>query len=86
MPCNDICDSHLHDAPTSIQSASEHHELDNDICSPFCFCSCCSTAMNILYSPNITLQGQPALNDFELFDQQFFSIDNSSIWQPPKLS
>ncbi|MFZ7169629.1 MAG: DUF6660 family protein [Bacteroidota bacterium] len=86
MPCNDICNNHQYEAPISVQSASEHHEMDNNICSPFCFCSCCSTAMNILYLPNISLQVQPALQDFVLFDQKFFSIDNSSIWQPPKIS
>ncbi|MFZ7114614.1 MAG: DUF6660 family protein [Bacteroidota bacterium] len=86
MPCNDICDSHQHDVTSLMQSASDHHEAEDDMCSPFCLCSCCSTAMTIHYLPNITLQAKPALQDFVLFDQQFFSIDNSSIWQPPKIS
>ncbi len=86
LPCNDTCNSHQNNTPTSIQQAQDHHQEDNDICSPFCFCSCCATAMTTLYIPTFNVALQSSKQEFTTFYPQFFTEEYSFIWQPPKLS
>jgi len=86
MPCKDSCDSEQHHAITTIQSAQEHHEAENDICSPFCTCNCCSTSVVVSSAVAITTFFPPADKDFPVYNAPFFSSITADHWQPPKLS
>ncbi|MEO5645370.1 MAG: DUF6660 family protein [Bacteroidia bacterium] len=62
---------------------SQHHQDEN--CSPFCVCSCCSGA--IITKVGFTLVVSPLATERLLFaTPQFNSADYSSIWQPPKIA
>ncbi len=86
MPCNDGCNSHPHEEPITIQQAEEHHQADNDLCSPFCFCTCCASAMNAVNFPALNTIPPVTEKKFTAFYQSLLSQEHSSIWQPPKLS
>ena len=86
MPCNDTCDSKVHHGITTIQSAQEHHEAENDICSPFCTCNCCATSVVISTAVAITTFFPSADKDFLVYDTPFFTSITADHWQPPKLS
>jgi len=86
MPCNDTCNSHQHDTPTTIQTAQDHHQEESDICSPFCFCSCCATSMTVQHFPTYDFIPRLSVQDFSLLELAFISNAHASIWQPPKIS
>ncbi|WP_264551131.1 DUF6660 family protein [Flavobacterium sp. N2038] len=87
VPCSDVYNS-CTDTNSKIQEASHSHSQDNDDhCTPFCQCSCCSVSV---------VKFQFKLPDFNL-PQQTYTVKNSvirdcqvisrysgSIWQPPK--
>ena len=71
-------------------SDHEQHSNDcgDDLCSPFCVCSCCSTVFDApaklplrIYPPTPTPEGTPTY-----FTHLISSSFNHSIWQPPKNS
>lgn len=72
---------------TSLSKDLDHNEAEHvDYCSPFCICSCCSTALNIedtLIISFITTLLQS--KDEIAYENNFYSFDYSSIWQPPQL-
>jgi len=86
MPCMDTCDSQHHNTITTIQSAQEHHEAENDICSPFCSCNCCASFIVISSVVSITTFFPPTDKDFPIYDAPFYSSISADHWQPPKIS
>ncbi|MFM2048423.1 MAG: hypothetical protein RI955_971 [Bacteroidota bacterium] len=85
LPCNNTCCLDEHETPTTTQATQNHHETDTDICSPFCFCSCCATAIIALHNPDFNFVPHYSLQTFSLLEQVFLSKKHSAIWQPPKL-
>ena len=85
MPCMDMCDSQHH-AITTIQSAQEHHEAKNDICSPFCTCNCCASFVVIINVATLSTLFQSAVKDFPDYETPFNSTLPVDHWRPPKLS
>lgn len=86
LPCNDNCDIQHHEMQTIFKSVQDHHEADNDICSPFCFCSCCATAITIHNFPTFGFIPQLSIQNFSILELAFVSNANASIWQPPKIN
>ncbi|MBK5285430.1 MAG: hypothetical protein JJE25_08490 [Bacteroidia bacterium] len=86
MPCNDSCDSQQHQTATIVQGAQEHHEQDNDICSPFCTCSCCSSLITLAYQTELKTFVPVAANAFSGFDKFFNSVFSADCWQPPRIA
>lgn len=84
LPCNDACSRDSHELPVTMEQAQDHHEEENDLCTPFCICSCCA-------SPVIVDQ----IADLEFYKSEFncysdcykpsYSRYSHSIWQPPKI-
>lgn len=61
---------------------------NDDACSPFCICSCCSTVMDSPVKLPLTLKAlvpTPEAQPFFIPHILHFSF-KYSIWQPPKLS
>jgi len=86
MPCSDNCDTDSHNFPLTIQTAQEHHEQDNDMCSPFCICTCCATSISITqYQTDLfTLAYSP--ETFPSYEESGYSAFAADFWQPPRLS
>lgn len=83
-PCHDTCDADSHVKLTSVSVVQNHHESVDDICSPFCSCACCATAIQGLHFVKLNVSRQFSLHDFVLLNPVFYSLESTSIWQPPK--
>ena len=86
MPCRDTCDSQKLPSIITIQSAQEHHEAEDDICSPFCSCNCCASYVVIANIASLHTYFHSADKDFPIYKSVFYSSISADHWQPPKLS
>jgi len=84
MPCNDVHDGAKNQI-TTVNQAQDHHESDNDICSPFCICSCCQGFVALTSFPDVAISSFAVSSNFSFYTEKFFSSAAASIWQPPKL-
>lgn len=90
MPCSDVHGECNHNSELVNKAHDPDHPRDHDdMCSPFCACTCCNTLINInLMNVDLKFKSPQAseLIQFSLAD--FFYISNiySKIWQPPKIS
>ncbi|WP_354669343.1 MULTISPECIES: DUF6660 family protein [Flavobacterium] len=87
VPCSDVYNSCI-SSKTAQKELSHNHSSDNDDhCSPFCQCSCCSVSV-IKFSfkmPDLNLPQQPiSSKNTVIKDCQVNSTYTGSIWQPPK--
>nr|WP_298152272.1 DUF6660 family protein [Flavobacterium sp.] len=89
MPCADGAPS-FNKSPQTVQSDSNSHtNHDNDACSPFCVCNCCTgigffevkqpASADIFVSALIEKQ-------LPQYTSTLFANFQHSIWQPPKIS
>lgn len=83
MPCNDVHEG-AKGAVTTTAQAQDHHETDNDVCSPFCICSCCQGFVALTSFPDVTIAPLSITTNFSFYSEKFFSSASASIWQPPK--
>jgi hypothetical protein len=86
LPCSDACSSHQHNIPSNVQTAQDYHQADEDVCSPFCFCSCCATPMTIYHLQTFGFIPHLTVQDFSTIELAFICNAEATIWQPPKLS
>ena len=86
VPCADACDTHAHEIPFTAGTAQDHHEEDNNLCSPFCICSCCNSPVTFLMAPAFLSVTFITSELLQIPATGFISNDYSSIWQPPKIS
>jgi len=82
MPCFDVC---TQTAKTEFSKTdSEQGSNHNDVCSPFCYCSCCAGfSMNHF----ITFISNPSINrskDFNSYLSQDIIEVSIPVWQPPR--
>jgi hypothetical protein len=86
LPCNDTCAADEHSTPLTMSQAQDDHNEDNDLCSPLCACSCCSSQI-ILQSCIMDFESAPFYKkDFSEYHVFMLNEPDYSIWQPPKLS
>jgi hypothetical protein len=88
LPCADNDEAHDDRAKTAIvkQNDQQREQEHNDICSPFCHCTCCA-GFSIYHiftaSTSLVLSNRKAYTSYLPDDL----IGNSSaIWQPPQLN
>lgn len=84
MPCNDVHDG-VKEPVTTIAQAQDHHQSDNDACSPFCICSCCQGFAALTTAPETASLSVTISANFISYSEKFISSSCASIWQPPKL-
>jgi len=84
LPCNDACEGQHHQAPLVFNQAQDHHQEDQDICSPLCGCSCCSA--QIIVQSNFFIQNTDPVRQEKFVAHLPLSVSelHYSIWQPPK--
>lgn len=88
VPCSDAM--HLSEEKISHIDMSDHHEHEDDFCSPFCLCNCCGSVMSC-FEVNLTKYIQAPAEEYfvvqKIFakEESFKSDYHGSIWQPPKV-
>jgi len=86
LPCADV-HSEKDTMPATMEQAADHHEHDNDLCTPFCVCTCCGTSVTNVFYTSIFSDIVPASSqDFPVYVSSFISEVYFNIWQPPKIS
>lgn len=87
MPCVDVPkDNNLHNFELT-NSLSDHHEHENDLCSPFCTCDCCVSPIINNLTVYFTFICSPLAQKLtKEYDNSFVSSPITTIWHPPKLS
>ena len=85
LPCTDNCNAYAQANEFNCQTNQEEHQDENDACSPFCYCTCCSTIMIVIDLPAPIYFPHKTVQCFARFEQLFFSKAFTFIWQPPKL-
>jgi hypothetical protein len=96
VPCSDgnggIVEymNHLFNIENVDFVAHDHHDksCEDDHCSPFCICSCCSMALEVPAEEGFSLN-MPLGNDFDRPESIIlftFSSFATSIWEPPRFA
>ncbi|TRX35207.1 hypothetical protein FNW52_12065 [Flavobacterium sp. ZT3R18] len=70
-----------------VKSSSEHNQ-DNDACSPFCVCNCCSSqvfAFNSISTFSFIIIKKQVENRIPEYKSVLTSNFYGSIWQPPQI-
>ena len=96
IPCGDggggIVELANHFFGLEHQHVSDHQQhsqgCGDDTCSPFCVCSCCSSAIDIPIKLPLEEKYFPpkAVNTPSFFSSIIPFSFHDTIWQPPKLS
>jgi hypothetical protein len=86
IPCMDRPECHEMQESTLEQTSDSEHHCENDHCSPFCTCNCCTSPIvvqlaHLQLSVNTITQKQST----PYFLEQTPSMP-TSVWQPPKIS
>ncbi|MCZ2460655.1 MAG: hypothetical protein LC128_13635 [Chitinophagales bacterium] len=86
LPCNDskACSCNFVQTVSNASHETQHHNV-NDICPPFCSCSCC-TGFSI--NQTVTTSGYtPFTRDthFLVFSSGDLIEISLPVWQPPRL-
>ncbi|WP_114790605.1 DUF6660 family protein [Niabella yanshanensis] len=92
LPCSDArneCNSSS--GQSQVEQASNHnHQNDhNDICSPFCACTCCNIIAGFALQPIKAIDLKPGLTgtlQYPVHSTFFISAYFGNIWQPPKIN
>jgi hypothetical protein len=84
IPCKDACTTEVHSEITSGDEAQQHHDMENDLCSPFCSCSCCSTLILGVPLLQVNSLQYSRLFTFQRFDSFHVAEMFTDHWQPPK--
>ncbi|RQO30144.1 hypothetical protein DBR32_11195 [Taibaiella sp. KBW10] len=93
VPCSDMyneCNRKVETkAAISIAETHDHNNDQEDICSPFCVCSCCSIGIvSHHFTPPVIRITHPFFAPApKISVRNSFFISNfyGNIWQPPKL-
>lgn len=91
MPCADMeVNSATHTQTEFTSNHEKHsHDRENDLCSPFCICSCCAGYV-IDFSSPVTFQTiiiPELIRKQKIVYKSIFSSNfYGSIWQPPQIA
>ena len=86
LPCADKEGAGLE---TLIEKSSSEHNQDNDACSPFCICNCCSSQVfafdTTVCSLDFVIIKKTVENKIPEYKSILASNFYGSIWQPPQI-
>ena len=92
-PCADTLDEeahHSHDHTVEAVHYHQDHSDTNDLCTPFCVCSCCGAVSGIVLHDSLSNVGNVV--DLEIatfvtyYNPVFILSYVGEIWQPPKIN
>lgn len=87
MPCADVYSQSTDVLKESSQAPKSSHEEHKDLCSPFCYCACCST-VSIAPQLQVTQLSVILTNPESLYCDFRRAVEIDiylPIWQPPKV-
>lgn len=69
---------------THFHAAQDSQHGEDEACSPFCVCSCCSNVVVTTIAYTFTLS--PVIGERSVLPApRFTSAERASVWQPPKI-
>lgn len=87
VPCSDVYNSCVLSKSDQKEVTHNHNDDNDDHCTPFCQCSCCSVSV-VKFNfkmPDFNLPQQLiSVKNAVIKDCQVISSYSGSIWQPPK--
>lgn len=85
LPCDD--NANLNDQKmTSVYQNNDNSHNANDLCSPFCICSCCAGFVLKPTFQHIILKNTNPSKKVNAYYSVFFTSNyNTSIYQPPQV-
>lgn len=90
MPCNDAFGMNTNNSSKSEFTQSDNNNTErNDICSPFCTCSCCNTPVYLSFDAFSIKANKPVIASRLKLPVRNFSFASNfyvNIWQPPKIN
>ena len=90
MPCSDASNDCRSKTEVAERADAHSHKNDtNDICSPFCTCTCCSVSANPKFTPfSIKIAKLVVVSKLTFPNREFSFVSNfyGNIWRPPKIS
>ena len=91
LPCADLKVNNSAHITTEFTSNHEKHSTDNhnDLCSPFCICSCCGSVIASYSHPIIIktpIRSKVIKAQLPTYKSILHSNFYGSIWQPPKIA
>ncbi len=87
VPCSDVHND-CNNSKTELIQSHDHKQDQNDNCSPFCTCACCSASVVASYlvptQYNAPMEFSIA-QKISICNFSFISNFFGNIWQPPKV-
>ena len=85
LPCGDAIAHADAQRAQTVQQANGHQQQEEDLCSPFCFCSCCNIQAAPQHLPVISfIDPRPAVSYSPLYVSPLTAVTNP-VWQPPRM-
>ncbi|HZY79523.1 MAG TPA: DUF6660 family protein [Cyclobacteriaceae bacterium] len=87
-PCGDIdtcVDEQRAGISVTTVDKHNHSEEEQDLCTPFCICACCSSHVQVGYSS--TIDSNRVGHNTKLtipYNEGVLTNTHQSIWQPPR--
>ncbi len=84
MPCNDVHTVQDNKAPVELSEHNHAHSDHTDLCSPFCFCSCCQTVfipITFNYNHFTSIIFDLTIN----YVKQNYIDPATNLWRPPRV-
>ncbi len=89
MPCRDVFAMGNQQNQVTISTGQEvTHSAKaevNDLCSPFCMCSCCNVMSEVAKPVSIAVLLPQSTSDYQILRPAQVTSLPLSVWQPPKL-
>ncbi|WP_443192791.1 DUF6660 family protein [Mucilaginibacter sp. KACC 22063] len=87
LPCQDREDMIAGVMHVTVQkSHSANDERGQEICPPFCTCSCCSTARTLTAKVTISIFNKSIIREYPHYSIPAIQDQPINIWQPPQIS
>lgn len=92
LPCDDVeLNSAAHktvEITSNHDEKSNNHDKENDLCSPFCSCSCCGSQIVSFFkitTLSFNIVSKNIRTKLPSYTPKFISNFYGSIWQPPQI-
>ncbi|MBC7862851.1 MAG: hypothetical protein IAF38_07740 [Bacteroidia bacterium] len=90
IPCGDVltCNEFSENHKTECGSGNETEDHEEEVCTPFCICTCCGCP-SIKTEPPVTFSiavTQPSEKKLIPYQTEILSQFTAKIWQPPKIA